>query len=463
MQVTETQTEGLQRQFEIVVPAGDIDSRINSKLAELGQKVNLPGFRPGKVPPAVLKQRYGKSVMGEVLEETVNSCTQQAMNDRGLRPATTPKIEVTSFDEGKDLAYKVDVEIIPEIEPADFSTMEVEKVVVEVSEDDLAETLQRLADRNKKTLPPAEPRPAQKGDVLTVDYAGTVEGIEDQEGLSQEGARIELGAGTLLADFEEQLIGAEEADVREVRITFPDDYPAEPVKGKQAVFQVTVHKIEEQHALAIDDELAKTLGEDSLETLRGSIRQNLEAQYERMAKGLNKRTVLDKLAETHDFPVPAGMVDSEFEAIWQQIEHDREHGHLDPEDKDKSEDDLRTEYRGIAERRVRLGLLLSEVARQNSIDVSQDELNQALGREVQNYPGQEQQVIEYFQNNPDAVANLRAPIFEEKVVDHILAAAQVSEKRMSRQEFQEMTEAEAAKQSQEPPGGEEPEGEGAKD
>ncbi len=448
MQVTETQSEGLQRTFEITVPAGDIQSRVDSKLAELAKTVNLPGFRPGKVPVALMKQRYGQSVMGEVLEQTVNESTQQAMNDRELRPAGRPKVEIVSFEDGQDLTYKVEAEILPEVEPMDFTTLELERLVIEVSEEQLTEALQRIADHNKTSKDLDEPRPAESGDLVTIDFEGTVDG-EAREGMKGEDMRLELGSGHFIPGFEDQLIGASADEEREVTVTFPEAYPAEDLQGKEAVFKVKVKKIEESVALPLDDSLAQAVGEETIESLRGRVREGMERELEGVTKNHLKRKVLDRLAEGHDFPVPPGMLEAEFNAIWEQIEHDREHGHLDEEDKDKSEEELKADYGKIAERRVRLGLLLSEIAQRNDIQVSPDELNQAVMAEVRRYPGQEQQVIEYFRNSQEALANLRAPIFEQKVIDHIVEQAQVTDRKVSREEFQAEVEAEDAKESSE--------------
>ncbi|GAB5471015.1 MAG: trigger factor [Rhodospirillales bacterium] len=442
MQVTETQSEGLQRTFEIMVPAGDIQTRVDGKLAELAQSVNLPGFRPGKVPMSLMKQRYGKSVMGEVLEQTVNESTQQAMNDRGLRPAGRPKVEIKSFDEGADLTYTVEAEILPEIEPLDFSKMELERLVIAIGEDELQEALGRIAAANKTSKELEAPRPAAEGDLVTIDFDGTVDG-EPHEGMKGEDTRLELGSGQFIPGFEEQLVGAETEEEREVTVTFPEDYPAEPLKGKTAVFKVKVKKIEESIASPIDDSLAQTLGEETLESLRGKVRERMEQDASGAAKAYLKRRVLDRLADSHDFEVPPGMLEAEFNAIWEQIEEDRKNDRLDEEDKDKSDEELKAEYGKIAERRVRLGLLLSEIAQRNEIEVSPDELNQAVMAEVRRFPGQEKDVIEYFRGSPEAVANLRAPIFEQKVIDHIVDLAQVSERKVSQDEFKSLVEADA--------------------
>jgi len=440
MQVTEGQSEGLKRQFTITVEAAAIEDKVNARLNDLAKRVKLPGFRPGKVPASVMKQRYGQSIMGEVLEETVNDVTNQAMTDRGLRPAMKPNVEIVSFDQGKDLQYKVDVEILPEVQPVEFGSLELERLQLEPTDSEVEQALQRIAGSNKKAAEPAEARPVKDGDLATIDFSGTVDGKEFP-GMKGEDFRLEIGSKQFIPGFEDQLVGAAVGENREVKVTFPDEYPAENLKGKEAVFQVSVKKIEEQQERAIDDDLAKELGlEGGVEELKKRVREQMSAEYANLAKANLKRRVLDALAAAHDFAVPDGMVDLEFQAIWQQIERDRQAGQLDPEDKDKSEEELRKEYRGIAERRVRLGLLLSEVGRRQNVDVSQDEVNNAIMAEVRRFPGQEQQVMNYFRNNPQAIANVRAPIFEQKVIDWIVDQAKVSDRKVTIDEFNQIAE-----------------------
>jgi len=439
MQVTEVQSEGLKRQFEITVEAATIEAKVNARLSDLAKRVKLPGFRPGKVPPSVMKQRYGQSIMGEVLEETVNDVTNQAMTDRGLRPAMKPTVEIVSFDQGQDLQYKVEVEILPEVKPVEFAQLEIERLLLEPTEEEIDQAVQRIAASNKKAAEPAEARQVREGDLVTIDFAGTVDGKE-LPGMKGEDFRLEVGSKQFIPGFEDQLLGASVGESREVKVTFPADYPAENLKGKEAVFQVAIKKLEEQSERQVDDGLAKDLGMDSLDQMRGRVREQMTGEYGNLAKANLKRRVLDALAAAHDFAVPDGMVDLEFQAIWQQIERDREAGQLDPEDRDKSEEELRREYRDIAERRVRLGLLLSEVGRRQNVEVTQDEINNAIMAEVRRFPGQEQQVMNFFRNNAQAVANVRAPIFEQKVIDWIVDQAKVTDRQVTLEEFNQIAE-----------------------
>ncbi|MFQ5466735.1 MAG: trigger factor [Kiloniellaceae bacterium] len=442
MQVTETNTEGLKREYKVQISAGDIDEKMTGRLQELGSRVNIPGFRPGKVPMHVLRQRFGKSVMGEVLERAVNDSSNQAMSERGLRPATQPKIEITSFDEGKDLEYTLAVEVLPEIEPMDFSTLTLERLSVELEDSAVEETLADLAKAHKTTKPLDQPRKAESGDVLVVDFEGTVDG-EAFPGMQAEGHHLDLGSGSFIAGFEDQLIGADVGETREVKVTFPDDYGNDRLAGKEAIFTVKVQNILASVPAEINDDLAKALGEADLATMKEHVRERLGSEYREIARNRLKRELLDRLAEAHQFSVPEGMVEVEFEAIWKQVEEDRKRGVVDAEDEAKDDEALKQEYRDIAERRVRLGLLISEVGQRNGIEVTQEEVNRAMMREAQRHPGHEREVFEFFQKTPEALANLRAPIFEDKVVDFVVELAKVSERKVSTEKFRAEMAAEA--------------------
>ncbi|EWY42107.1 trigger factor [Skermanella stibiiresistens SB22] len=433
MQITETSADGLKREYKVVIPAQEIETKVNSRLQELGRTLRIPGFRPGKVPMPIVKQRYAQSVMGEVLETAVTDSSQKAIDERGLRPALQPKIQVTSFEEGGNLEYDMAVELLPDFEPVDFATIELERTVAEVDDKQVDETLERLSKSGRESQPVTEDRPARNGDVLVIDFAGTVDG-EAKPGMDAKDHQLELGTNSFVGTFEEQLVGAKPGDHRTVTVTFPDNYGSAELQGKEAVFEVDVKEIREPAPVTIDDEFAKKFGAEDLAGLKQMIKDRIGQDYAGISRSKVKRTLLDKLAETHDFPVPAGMVDIEFETIWNRLQEELKRGG-DAEEAGKSEDDLRTEYRGIAERRVRLGLLLSEVGRRNNIQVTQDELNRALITEAQRYPGQEREVFEFFRNTPRAIDNLRAPLFEDKVIDFILELAKVDEKTVSVEEL----------------------------
>jgi trigger factor len=434
MQVTETLSEDLKREFKVVVAAKDISEKLEVRLEELGQQVRIPGFRPGKVPLTILKQRFGTSVMGEIVEQAVNDASSQAMDERGLRPAMRPKIEITSFDEGQDLEYTMALELLPEIEPMDFAKLELERLKVEVQDDELQSALDRLASSRMKTEALQEPRKSESGDVLVIDFQGTVDG-EAFPGMTGEDHHLELGSNRFVEGFEDQLVGVDAGQELDVEVTFPEAYVNDKLAGKDAVFAVKVKDILQATPHPLDDELAQSLGEENLDSLKERVSEQIAGEYDAAARGRLKRTLLDKLAEAHGFAVPMGMVDLEFDAIWGQIEKEREEGRVDPDDEGKSDEELKAEYRDIAERRVRLGLLLSEVGRVNGIEVSDDEVNQALVREAQRHPGHEREVFEFYQKSPEGLANLRAPLFEDKVVDFIIQLAKVEERTVTADEL----------------------------
>lgn len=433
MNITETSTDGLKREFRVVITAQDIEEKVKGRLDELRQTVQLPGFRPGKVPVSVIKQRYGGSVLAEVLENAVSETSRQVVNDRGLRVALQPKIEIEKYEQGGDLAYTMGVELLPDIEPGEFGGIELERLVADVDDAQVDESLKRLASSQETTEPVADDRAAEMGDTTVIDFDGSVDG-ERRDGMKGEGFSLKLGSGQFIPGFEEQLVGAKVGEHRTVTVTFPEGYHAAELAGKEAVFEVDVKELRSSVPAEINDELAKQFGLESAEELRKLVRERMEQEYKDLARLRVKRQLLDKLAEAHSFDVPAGMVDIEFESIWQRLQDELKKGDAG-EDANKSEDELKAEYRGIAERRVRLGLLLSEVGRRNNIQVSQDELNRALIAEARRWPGQERQVFDFFKANPNAVENLRAPIFEDKVVDFILELAKVSDRKVPVEEL----------------------------
>ncbi|MBK8157710.1 MAG: trigger factor [Rhodospirillaceae bacterium] len=442
MQITETLNQGLKREYKIAVPAAQLREKVDGKLVELSHKLKIPGFRPGKVPMSLLKQRYEQSVMGEVLEESVQQSSQQLMTERNLRPAGQPKIElVGEFKDGTDLEFSMAMEVIPEVTPMDFTTVSLERVGVEVPDSEVEDSLKRIAKRQRASEPVADDVAAANGDIAVIDFVGSIDGVEF-EGGKADGHYLELGSGTFIPGFEEQLVGAKKGDKKTVKVTFPAEYGNAELAGKEASFAVTVQEVRRLKDVPVDDELAKSLGLTDLAELKKQARERIEKEYGAVARARVKRKLLDILADNHNFNLPETLVEAEFGAIWQQIEADLKAGRLDEEDKGKSEDELKKEYREIAERRVKLGLLLSEVGRQNNIQVPNEELSRALIQEAQRYPGQQQQVIEYYQRSPEALNQLRAPLYEEKVVDYILERAKVSERKISPEAFAAEGEAE---------------------
>ncbi|MGE0736352.1 MAG: trigger factor [Alphaproteobacteria bacterium] len=434
MQVVEGAVEGLKRELKVVVPATDIDGRVSKKMDEVGKNVRIPGFRPGKVPAGLLKKRYGAAVMNEVMEEVVSDSASKAMEEKGLRPALQPKIQVDSFGEGKDLAYTMSVEVLPEIQPMDFAKLELTKYKVEVPADKIEEQLTKVAEGRKQSEPVTDGRAAQNGDIAVIDFVGRQGGVEFKGGAGKD-YFLELGSNHFIPGFEEQLVGVKAGEHRQVKVTFPAEYGAKELAGKEAEFSVDVKEIRAAKPAEINDELAKTLGMENVAALRDAVKKQMENEYNSLARSRLKRELLDALNEHHKFEVPSGMVDLEFDAIWKQIEEQRKQGQSDSEDAGKSDDELKAEYRKIAERRVRLGLLLSEVGTKNNISVPQEEITRAIFQEAQRFPGQERQVVEYFQKNPQAVNSVRAPLFEEKVIDFILELAKLTDKSMTLEEL----------------------------
>jgi len=430
MQVTELSAEGLKHQFKIVVPASDLSAKIDERLAEMAKTAAMPGFRPGKVPVGLLKKQYGQALFGEAVEAAVNTSTAKAIEDRGLKPALQPRVDLKQLEEGKDVEFEVLVEVLPEIGKLDFSGIELERLKAEVPEKDIDEALERIAKANREQKPVDPPRPAQKGDAIKLDFVGSVDGVEFPGGAAND-YTLELGSGSFIPGFEDQLVGAEAGKTVDVKVTFPTEYGAPELAGKDAVFKCTIKEIHEFVEKPADDEMAKKNNFENLEAMRKAIGERIGQDYSQISRTMIKRQLLDKLAEAHKFEVPEGLVESEFNAIWQRIEEAKQKGEKLEDDEEK----MRKEYRDIADRRVRLGLLLADIGRSNSIDVTPEELNQAVMREAMRYQGQERQVLEFFSKNAEAKEQLRAPIFEEKTVDFILELAKVSEKSVTPEEL----------------------------
>ncbi len=439
MQVIETLSDGLKRAFTVVVPAADFEGRRARRIAELGRTLQLPGFRPGKVPPAVVKQRFGPAVHAEVLEESVNEATQQVLSERKLRSAGQPRVEVVTLPEvraaDKDLEFKVELELLPEIALPDLAGISLTRLRAAPAAEVIDRALGELARRQRKLEDVAEPRPAETGDMLTLDYEGKVDGAPFPGGAAK-GVDVEVAGPGFIPGFTEQLVGLAPGESRQLQVTFPEEYGSRDVAGKAATFDVTVHALKRAIVPAVDEALAETLGfEGGLAEVRDAIGAQMQREYDQMSRLRLKRQLLDILAEKADFPVPQGMVEAEFSQIWQRVEADRTAGRLDDDDKGKDEATLKAEYRAIAERRVRLGLMLAEIGRAGGVSVGDNEMMRAMREEAMRYPGQEQKVLEFFRKNPQAVESLRAPLFEEKVVDHILEKAQVTEQSVTAEEL----------------------------
>ena len=434
MQVTETLSDGLKRGYAVTVPVADIESKRTAKLTEIGKTVRLPGFRPGKVPMTVVRQRYGTAIMSEVLEESVNSATQQVLTDRGLRAATQPKVDVTSLDEKQDLQFNVEVELLPEISMPDFSAIQLTRVRAEPAPEVIDKALNEIAARQRELEPVTEDRGAQVGDTLTIDFLGKVGDVPFLGGAGT-AMPVELGGSGFIPGFSEGLVGMKPGEERTIDVTFPAEYHAKELAGQAATFEIKSGTLQQPKPMPIDDALAEKLGFENLQGLRDLIAQQIQREYDQMSRMRIKRELLDSLAGTADFMVPESMVGSEFAAIWKRVESDMKDGKGDEEDKGKDEDTLKSEYRAIAERRVRLGLLLSEIGRANGIQVAADEMTRAMRTEAGRYPGQEAQVMEFFRKNPQAAESLRGPIYEDKVVDFVLELAKVEDKSVTAEDL----------------------------
>jgi trigger factor len=439
MQVKETLAEGLKREYQVVWPVAELDQRATERLSSLKDRVRIDGFRPGKVPLPHLKRVYGKSVMGEVIEQAMTEANAKIVNDGGFKLAIEPRVKLA--DEGEqavkdvmegraDLSYTVAMELLPKVELADFRKIKLERPVTEVTDADVDEALGKIADANR---PFADKEgKAEKGDRLTLNFKGTIDGVAFEGGTAED-VPLVIGQGQFIPGFEEQLLGMTKGETKTLKVTFPKNYAAEHLAGKDAEFETTVTALAGPGEAKIDDEFATKLGLESLEKLKGHVRERIEKEYGAASRVKVKRVLLDALDEAHKFDAPPSLVDQEFEGIWASVTRDMEQRGGKFEDEDTTEEKAREEYRGIADRRVRLGLVLAEVGEKNKITVSEEELTRAVVERARQFPGQEQQAFEHMRKDPNTLAALRAPIFEEKVVDFLLELATVNDKKVSRE------------------------------
>lgn len=440
MQVVEKSNEGLSRVLAVTIPAAELNQKLDAKLKEVAPQMKLKGFRPGKVPVAHVKKTFGRDLMGEIVNDTLNSSSQKALDEAKVRPAAPAEMKLTSDMDKviagqEDLAYEMALEVMPEFTPTDIKKLKLERPTYEASDADLDEALTELAgqgktyeDKKGKAVKAAE------GDEVTIDFLGKLDG-EPFEGGAAEDAQLVIGSGRFIPGFEEQLKGAKVGEEKILNVTFPEDYQAKHLAGKAVTFDVKVKAIKAEAPAVVDEDFAKRIGIESLDKLKELLRTNLNQQYTGAARFKLKRTLLDALDKAHDFPLPPKMVEAEFEGIWQQVQADKEAGRLPEEDAKKSEKKLKDEYRKIAERRVRLGLVLAEIGRANNVQVTDQELNNAIMNEARNYPGQERQVLDFYRQNPNAAAQMRAPIYEEKVCDLIFDQAKVTDTPITKEEL----------------------------
>ncbi|MCM2455048.1 trigger factor [Rhizobium sp. CG4] len=440
MQVIETLAEGLKREIKVVIPADDMKSRLNERLADAKDKVRLNGFRPGKVPAAHLKKVYGKSIMAELVNDLIRQKPSEILTGRGEKSATQPSIAMTE-DEAEadkilngeaDLEFTLTYEVIPAIELKSNDGIKVTREVVEVSEDEVNEQILKVAEsaRSYET----KKGKAADGDRVTMNYLGKVDGVAFDGGAAED-AELVLGSGRFIPGFEDQLVGVKAGDEKTITVTFPADYPAANLAGKEAAFDITVKDVAAAAAVEINDELASKLGLESAEKLKEIVRGQIESQYSNVTRQKVKRQILDQLDEMYKFDTPAGLVDAEFDNIWRQINTDLAQSGKTFADEDTTEEEAREEYRKLAERRVRLGLVLSEIGEKANVEVSEEEMQRALFQQLQQFPGQQKEILDFFRNTPGASASLRAPIFEEKVIDKLLGEISVTDKTVSKEEL----------------------------
>ncbi len=450
MDIQEVKNEGLARELRVVVPAAEIAEKLEAKLAEMAKTVNLPGFRPGKVPVQHLRRMYGKQIKAEVVENALRESMEQALQKSGERPAYQPDVEVEGGEEGArqvvegdaDLAYLLKFEVLPEVElPDDLADMELVRYRVKISDETLQKALDDVARQFREFEDKGEDAVAEKGDRLVISFVGRIDG-EEFEGGSAEDIPLELGSGRFIPGFEEQLEGAKAGEERVVKVTFPEDYPKQELAGREAEFTVTVKEVQAPKDAEIDDEFAKRLGFDDVEALKEKVREQLAGEYEQAAEADLRQKVLDLLDEKFDFEVPQRLVDAEFEQIWHALQHEMQEHNRSFEDEGTTEEEARKEYRTIAERRVRLGLVIGRIGEQAGITVTDEELQQALYSKAMQYPGQEQQVLEFYRKTPEALMELRGPIFEAKVLDHLISQAKVEEKEVTPDELKALLEEE---------------------
>ena len=441
MQTVETLNEGLKRAYTVTIAANDVAQRVEAEIKSIAPQIRMPGFRPGKVPANLVKKMHGPAIEQDVLNKTVQDGIQQLLSEQNLRPAMQPSVELDEgYEPGKDVEIKVALEVLPDVPPPAIESIKLERLTVEAPEDLINEQMQRIAGQQKQYDDAMEGHPAVEGDLVVMDYAGTVDGVAF-EGGTGEGMSVELGSGRLIPGFEEQLEGVKKGEERDLNVVFPQDYGEKSLAGKNAVFAVKVTDVRVPRETKVDDDFAKSLGLQGLDQLRDLLKGQVEQELNGLTRTHMKRKLLDQLAESHSFPVPPSMVDAEFQQIWQQLEHEATHEE-DPEAARTEMEKDRGDYLAIAERRVRLGLLLSEIGQQNGVEISQQEMQRLVMQAAQQYsPNDRERFIQFIQQDPMMAAQLRAPLYEDKVVDFLFAKAEISDRKVTREELEAAIEA----------------------
>ncbi|WP_430512012.1 trigger factor [Pannonibacter phragmitetus] len=443
MQVTETLSEGLKRELKVVIPATELAAKLETYLDELKSKVRINGFRPGKVPAAHLKRMYGRQAMAEILSNTIQETSQKAIEERNERPALQPEIDLPDNEaeailEGNaDLAFKMSYDLLPQFDIIDFSGIEIERPVVEISEEGVMEQVSAIAESNRPFESKGEGAVAENGDRVTMSYLGKLDGVPFDGGADENGQLV-LGSGQFIPGFEDGVLGMKQGEEKVISVTFPEDYPAAQLAGKEVTFDIVLKDVAAPGDVKIDEDFAKSLGLESLDSLKGIIRGQIESQFGAMTRQRIKRQLLDKMDESYSFELPSKLLETEFQNIWNQVEADMKRNGKTFEEEGTTEEAAKADYRKIAERRVRLGLVLSEIGEKNKIEVTDEEVQRALYDRVRQFPGQERQVFEFYKSNPQALASLRAPIYEEKVVDFILSLAKVTDKTVTKEELEKL-------------------------
>ncbi|MBE0580358.1 trigger factor [Devosia sp.] len=448
MQVTETLNEGLKRKLSVTIPAATLNTRLGDKLEELRGQANIKGFRPGKVPLAHIKKMFGRSAMSEVMTDAINSTVSETLDERKERAAAQPKVDLPQdqavindvLDGKSDLAFEVEYEVLPPVELMKLEGVKLDKPVIEITDEEVTAEVNRVFAQNRGYTDKGDEGVVENGDRLGLSFVGKIKG-KPFEGGTSDHAHLTVGSGEFIPGFEEQLIGMKKGETREIEVTFPKDYQSDELAGKKAQFEVTVLHVDGPNQGELDDDFAKRLGVENVEAMRAAVKTQMEAALASMSRQHMKRQILDALDEGHKFDVPAQLVEAEFNTIWQRVEHEVQSHGRSFEDEGTTEEAAREQYRKIAERRVRLGLVVAEIGNQNDVNVTEEEHQQALIAEVRRFPGQEQQVYDYYRKNPQALAGLRAPVFENKVVDFVADKGKITEKKMTRAELAKLIQA----------------------
>ena len=438
MNVKEGKSKGLNKKYTVTIAAADFAAAVDKKLSSVAKNIKLPGFRAGKAPKSMIEQKYRPSVLGEVLDDMIRDASNKVIEENKLRPAVTPDIKIEKFEDGKDIEFTIETEVLPEITLGDFSKISLKKYTAKVPAEEIEKAIKYMADSRRDTVKIEKARAAKKGDVAVIDFVGSIEGVEFKGGKGND-YPLELGSNSFIPGYEDQLIGHKAGETVEVKTTFPENYHAKDLAGKEALFVTTIKELREYKPAEINDELAKSAGAKDLADLKKKIEERILQDYDATARIKLKRDLLDALDKEYKFEIPQKLIDAEYEAIEKQYKHAKEHGHLDEEEKKRDEKDVLAEYKEIALRRVKLGLLLSEIGSNAKVTLTADDINKAIANEARRYPGQEQMVYDYYVRNKEAVEALRAPAYEEKIVDHILSLAKVADTEVSVEELYDFT------------------------